>query len=156
VGWKKILKKVGKAALTGGRIAASFDPTGIAENVLEALKGAGVLKDPAAEAKAREILLEHERAMAALEMEFIKEVNATMRAEAQSGSWWQRSWRPMAGYTLCAVVVNNYILVPYLAKYGVLVITIPSEVWVMLMAVVGVAAWTRGKEKEVRIQSGNK
>src|SRR4051812_22342224 len=67
-------------------------------------------------------------------------VNETMREEAKSASWMQRSWRPMCGFTLAATVVNNYILLPYFAGFGVRPIEIPDIVWQTLLAVVGVSA----------------
>jgi hypothetical protein len=77
----------------------------------------------------------------------IQSVNATMQAEARSEHWAQWLWRPCFGFTACAVLINNYVLLPYLKPFGVQVIEIPSEVWIMIMAVLGVAAWTRGQEK---------
>jgi roadblock/LC7 domain-containing protein len=74
-------------------------------------------------------------------------VNTTMQAEAKSEHWMQWAWRPTFGFTACAILVNNYILLPYLVHFGVVVINIPSEVWLMIMAVLGVAAWTRGRDK---------
>ena len=77
----------------------------------------------------------------------ISSVNATMQAEAKSEHWMQWSWRPFFGFTGAAILINNYVLLPYFAKLGIVPIVVPSEVWLMLMAVLGVAAWTRGQEK---------
>lgn len=77
----------------------------------------------------------------------ISAVNATMQAEAKSEHWMQWAWRPTFGFTACAVLVNNYVLLPYLSNVGIKPIEVPSEVWIMIMAVLGVAAWTRGQEK---------
>lgn len=81
------------------------------------------------------------------ESALVQAVNSTMQAEAKSEHWLQWSWRPMFGYTGAGILINNYILLPYFAKLGIVPITVPSEVWLMLMAVLGVAAWTRGQEK---------
>lgn len=89
-----------------------------------------------------------------LEKSVIQAVNETMRAEATSEHWAQWLWRPCFGFTACAVLVNNYILLPYAAPLGVQPIVIPSEVWVMVMAVLGVAAWTRGTEKIEAVKKG--
>lgn len=86
-------------------------------------------------------------ATVAYQQSVITAVNETMRAEAASEHWMQWSWRPLFGYTACAVLVNNYILLPYLKPVGIIPIEVPSEVWLMIMAVLGVAAWTRGQEK---------
>ncbi len=79
--------------------------------------------------------------------EALTAINATMQAEAKSEHWMQWSWRPTFGFTACAILVNNYILLPYLSKFGIVPIAVPSEVWLMIMAVLGVAAWTRGRDK---------
>lgn len=81
------------------------------------------------------------------QMSVIESVNQTMQAEAKSEHWAQWLWRPTFGFTACAVLINNYVLLPYLQPWGVVPIVVPSEVWLMVMAVLGVAAWTRGQEK---------
>ncbi len=77
----------------------------------------------------------------------IASVNTTMQNETRSEHWMQWSWRPTFGFTACGILVNNYILLPYLVKHGAVSILVPMEVWMMIMAVLGVAAWTRGQEK---------
>jgi hypothetical protein len=74
-------------------------------------------------------------------------VNATMQAEAKSEHWMQWAWRPTFGFTGAAILVNNYILLPYFAKLGVVPIVVPAEVWMMIAAVLGVAAYVRGRDK---------
>ena len=88
-------------------------------------------------------LLDHETTL-------IKEVNATMREEAKSEHWLQWSWRPIVGYTFSAVIINNYILLPYFATKGLQAIVIPGEVWSAMLVILGVAAGTRGWEKITR------
>ena len=96
--------------------------------------------------------LEAELAKATIEYQSIalQAVNATMQAESKSEHWPQWSWRPAIGFTACGILVNNYILLPYFGPLGIVPIVVPSEVWVMIMAVLGVAAWTRGQEKIAR------
>lgn len=89
-----------------------------------------------------------------LEKNVIIAVNTTMQSEAKSEHWAQWLWRPCFGFTACGVLVNNYILLPYLEPVGIKPIVIPSEVWVMIMAVLGVAAWTRGTEKIEAVKKG--
>lgn len=86
----------------------------------------------------------------------LESVNATMREEAKSEHWMVWSWRPLFGFAGAGILINNYILLPYFSKVGVLPIPVPSDVWLMVMAVLGVAAWTRGQEKVERVKhSGN-
>jgi hypothetical protein len=75
----------------------------------------------------------------------IASVNQTMQAEAKSEHWLQWTWRPIFGFTGSAMLINNYILLPYLVQFGATLIAVPMEVWMMIMAVLGVAAWTRGQ-----------
>lgn len=91
------------------------------------------------------------QATVAYQQTVITAVNETMKAEAGSQHWMQWSWRPLFGFTACGVLVNNYILLPYLKPVGIVPIEVPSEVWIMIMAVLGVAAWTRGQENIAKV-----
>lgn len=123
------------------------------EEVKGAVEGLGgaVAKAAAAFKADPTKVIEFETAIAQATIQFqqsaITAVNATMQAEAKSEHWMQWAWRPTFGFTACAVLVNNYILLPYFKPLGVIPIEVPSEVWIMVMAVLGVAAWTRGQEK---------
>lgn len=74
----------------------------------------------------------------------ITAVNRTMQAEAASDKWMQWSWRPTIGFTFAGVIVNNYILLPYFKLYGLVPISIPSELWTAMLVILGAAAATRG------------
>jgi len=88
----------------------------------------------------------------------IQSVNATMQDESKSHHWLQWAWRPIFGITGAAVIVNNYILLPYLQAFGIKPIDIPDITWQVILAVVGVSALTRGGEKIVAVlkNSGGK
>ena len=88
----------------------------------------------------------------------IQSVNATMQDESKSPHWLQWAWRPIFGITGAAVIVNNYILLPYLQAFGIKPIVIPDITWQVILAVVGVSALTRGGEKIVAVlkNSGGK
>ncbi|HBG45844.1 MAG TPA: hypothetical protein DDW94_02535 [Deltaproteobacteria bacterium] len=81
------------------------------------------------------------------EAKVMESVNATMREEARSEHWMQYSWRPTLGFTFAAVIVNNYILLPYFKGVGLMPIDIPAGIWEAMLIVLGVAAGTRGLEK---------
>ena len=72
-------------------------------------------------------------------------VNTTMQAESKSEHWAQWIWRPIVGFTFCAVLINNYILLPYFnfAKQ----IVVPDQVWYAFLAILGVSAAGRSVEK---------
>lgn len=82
--------------------------------------------------------LETERlALAALES-----VNATMRAEAAAEHWPTYSWRPFVGYVFGVMMLGVYFVLP-LMKMPVPVV--PTEAWLAMGGVLGVASWFRGK-----------
>jgi hypothetical protein len=93
----------------------------------------------------------HEAEMKAMDNEVraLETVNQTMREEAKSEHFLQWAWRPIVGFTMSAVMVNNYILLPYFRKFGLLPIEIPGEVWNVMLVVLGIAAGTRGYQKIV-------
>ena len=80
----------------------------------------------------------------------IESVNATMREEAKSEHWAQWLWRPCVGFTFCAVIINNFILIPYFISYGLQPIIIPEGIWSAILIILGVSAGTRGVEKIMR------
>lgn len=85
----------------------------------------------------------------------VEAVNATMQAEAKSDSWLQKSWRPCIGFTVIAISINNFVLLPYFHNQGLLPVDIPQTVWGMFMAILGITAYTRGQEKVTKLQNGN-
>ena len=92
-----------------------------------------------------------EQAKLNAESTILTAINATMQAEAKSEHWLQWSWRPCVGFTFVVTVINNYVLYPYIAKYGVVQIVVPDSVWAAMLAVLGVAAYVRGRDR----QNGN-
>lgn len=46
----------------------------------------------------------------------------------------QWAWRPAFGFAACSVLVNNYILLPYLKPVGIVPFEVPQEVRLMIMA----------------------
>jgi Holin of 3TMs, for gene-transfer release len=75
----------------------------------------------------------------------ITAVNQSMQAEAKSEHWLQYSWRPLYGYTGILLILHNYVLASYFARFGLTPLVVPSEIWYLLTAVVGVSAYTRGQ-----------
>jgi hypothetical protein len=83
------------------------------------------------------------------EIRALETVNQTIREEAKSEHWMQWAWRPMIGFTLSGILINNFILLPYCRKFGLLPIEIPSGVWEVMLVVLGISAGTRGYQKIV-------
>ena len=69
-------------------------------------------------------------------------------AEAQGGSWIQRSWRPITMLTFVFIIANNYILVPYAVAFGASVpmLDIPPGMWSLLT--VGIGGYIGGRTYE--------
>jgi len=91
--------------------------------------------------------LEFEKAVLDASTRQQEAVNATMQAEAKSEHWMQWSWRPTVGFTFAGVIINNYILLPYFASFGLKPLDIPEGIWSAMLVVLGVAAGTRGLQK---------
>ena len=69
-------------------------------------------------------------------------------AEAK-GNWLQRSWRPLLMLSVMAIVVNNYILFPYLSMWTtkVVVLELPGGLWALLTTGVGgYVVWRSGEK----------
>lgn len=135
---------IGKIAEAGARITESI--TGVVGKLLGRKEG---LK--AQDVKVEEIKAEVEKVvnenLVELEKVFAQEletVNQTMREESKSEHWAQWLWRPMIGFTFCAVLVNNYILLPYFKNKGMEVIVIPDNVWTAILVILGAASAGRG------------
>ena len=124
-----------------------FGSKGLVGSVLDILKSTGIVKDPEAELKATQALMVFQLQLQEQESKQLESINATMREEAKSEHWAQWLWRPAVGFTFSGILINNYILLPYFAKYGFLSLPIPGEVWSAMLVILGVAAGTRGLEK---------
>jgi len=77
-------------------------------------------------------------------------------AEVQ-GHWLQRNWRPMLMLSIMAIIVNNYIVYPYLTLFGIpaAVLELPEKMWSLLT--LGVSGYVVGRsiEKIAETKWGN-
>jgi len=69
-------------------------------------------------------------------------VNATMQTEATAEHWPTYSWRPFIGFVFGIMMLGVYFVLPLL---HIPVPPVPTEAWLALGAVLGVASWHRGK-----------
>ena len=69
-------------------------------------------------------------------------------AEAKGG-WMQRNWRPILMLSLVAILINNYILFPYLASVtdAVKVLEFPAGFWALINLGIGGYVGARTVEK---------
>lgn len=114
--------------------------------------------DPETAAKLKMLIEENEYKFAELDAKLriaeleaekatIESVNATMREEAKSEHWAQWLWRPCIGFIFALVIFSNYIILPYLAKYGLKAAEIPDNVWMAMLVILGAASGLRGLAK---------
>tara|TARA_R100001594_G_scaffold38894_1_gene70361 strand:+ start:12119 stop:12523 length:405 start_codon:yes stop_codon:yes gene_type:complete len=73
-------------------------------------------------------------------------------AEAKGESWIQRSWRPITMLSFVVIIVNNYIVVPWLKTFGLpaVFLEIPPDMWTLLSIGIGGYICSRGAEKGIQ------
>jgi len=88
----------------------------------------------------------------------VESVNATMRTEAVSGDAWQRRWRPFWGYIsgvafFIQTVALIYVMIAVPATAPAIISSIASlqVFWSVPLAVLGISAYQRGKEKRAAL-----
>ena len=74
-------------------------------------------------------------------------VNATMQGEAKSDHWPTYAWRPFVGFCFGIAWLGVYLVLPILRGYVPAIVqpVIPSEAWMAIGGVLGIASWFRGK-----------
>jgi len=125
--------------------------------------------DPQAAVKLKELEFNHKEELERLviqgeanrlahETSAIESVNATMRTEAISGDAWQRRWRPFWGYIsgvafFMQIVAIIYVMIAIPAYAAALIASIASLqiFWSVPLAILGISAYQRGKEKRVAL-----
>lgn len=80
--------------------------------------------------------------------EELKTAASIIKAEATGESWLQRNWRPILMLSIVAIVVNNYLLYPYLVLFGApaVVLELPPELFNLMT--VGVGGYVVGRSAE--------
>jgi hypothetical protein len=81
-------------------------------------------------------------------------------AEAKGESWLQRNWRPLTMLIFVSIVLNNYILAPYIGLFAPsykLVLDTPPDLWALIKLGLGGYVVGRSAEKCVAAwkNSGN-
>lgn len=144
------------ATLLGGPLAGMAvkflaDKLGVPEQTVGAVTSAvnSMSETPEGRIKLAEIdaALKTHMVNAGVEMDRIASanllaVNATMQAETHAEHWPSYSWRPFCGFVFGTMMLGVYFVLPLL---HVPVPVVPTEAWLALGAVLGVASWYRGK-----------
>ena len=159
--WKDIAATVGKFAplagtLIGGPAGAALGALVSAalgvSNTPDAIQAA-IATDPGAalklaqfesdnQVKLQAMMFAHADNVIASETQVILAVNATMQGEAKSDHWPTYSWRPFVGFVFGAMFLGVYFVLP-MAHLPVPVV--PTEAWLSIGGVLGVASFFRGK-----------
>ena len=73
-----------------------------------------------------------------------------------SGNWLQKSWRPILMLAIVAIVVNNYILFPYLSLFTAqtVMLELPEKLWSLLE--IGVGGYVVGRSAEKIVETWKK
>lgn len=105
-----------------------------------------VFPDPIQNSKAKIELLNLQQSG---DLATIAEQSKIIVAEAQSESWIARNWRPLIMLLFGVILLNNYILVPWLKTFGlpVAMMDIPPNMWHLLELGMGGYIISRGFEK---------
>lgn len=133
------------ASMVRGILGKSDDGSPISEGEAQE-----VVKNPETYLKLRTMLQEMEIRKLQEETKRIGMVNQTMQAEAMSESKAQRGWRPFNGFLFGITLFCDYFLAQILlalAKSAVEWQHVPSEVYMLWSAMLGVTAASRGVEK---------
>ena len=154
--WKDVGKLVGEFApilgdllpIPGAGIAGKLVAQALGtDNTPDAIHAA-IKADPEAAIKLAKLEADNrallQQQLLAAETNRINTVNSTMQAEASSEHWMQWSWRPFVGFIFGVTFFGVYFVLPLLKMT---VPSIPSEAWMMIGAVLGVASWHRGATK---------
>lgn len=92
--------------------------------------------------KLQSMMFTHADNVIAADTAAIQAVNATMQAEAKADHWPTYSWRPFCGFIFGVTFLGVYLVLPLC---HVQVPTVPTEAWLAIGAVLGVASYFRGK-----------
>lgn len=123
----------------------------LAEPVLDIIDKSVKDKDEAEKIKAKVVLAFNNSAD-----ELVKVQGRIIEAEATGESWLQRNWRPILMLSVVAIVVNNYLLVPYLSAFGLLAVPLELPPELFNLMTVGVGGYVVGRSGEKIAASWNK
>lgn len=86
------------------------------------------------------------------ELAQIVEQSKVVIAEIQSESWLVRNWRPMIMVLFGIIMLNNYIIIPWLKTFGlpIAIMDIPPNMWSLLEIGMGGYVVGRSFEKSIK------
>ena len=98
--------------------------------------------------KANEFAAEAAKQMLDLDSKLVSYQRDIIVAEAKSESFIARNWRPIMMLAFVGIIVNNYMLLPYLIVFGVPAVPmeVPEDMWTLLH--IGVGGYVVGRSAE--------
>jgi hypothetical protein len=91
--------------------------------------------------------------LAALDTQFATEQAKVVMAEANSGSYLARNWRPILMLVFTAIIAHNYVIAP---MFSLSSFPIPDQMWELLKIGMGGYIFGRSVEKTVPMVTGNR
>ena len=106
--------------------------------------------------KANELKTEIKKSLMDMERELVKSQTAVIVAEAKSQSFIAQNWRPMIMLIFGAIILNNYILFPYIQMFGgtAIKLALPPAMWELLK--IGIGGYIVGRTGEKMVESYKK
>jgi hypothetical protein len=82
------------------------------------------------------------------DLQIISEQSAIIQAETKSESKLTQSWRPITMLCFVAIIVNNYIIYPYLSLFwhAAPLLPLPTDLWDLLK--IGIGGYVVGRSAE--------
>ena len=101
------------------------------------------------ESAIKEKMLEHE-------VQFVSYQRDIITAEAKSQSSLARNWRPITMLVFVLIILNNYLIYPYIQLFGgtAVQLPIPPDMWDLLK--LGIGGYIAGRSVEKGIESWKK
>ena len=108
--------------------------------------------------KANELETEIKKSLMGIEKQLIQSQTAVIVAEAKSQSFIAKNWRPMIMLIFGAIILNNYILFPYIQLFGgtAIKLDLPPAMWELLKIGIGGYIVRRTGEKMVDTYAKNR
>lgn len=99
---------------------------------------------------------EIQRAVLGIDRAVIEESARVIFGEVQGQSWLQRNWRPILMLGIVIIVMNNYLVYPYLSLFWnkAMVLVLPDDLWSLMKIGVGGYIIGRSTEKIAESVSG--
>ena len=106
--------------------------------------------------KANELETEIKKSLMGIEKQLIQSQTAVIVAEAKSQSFIAKNWRPMIMLIFGAIILNNYILFPYIQLFGgtAIKLDLPPAMWELLK--IGIGGYIVGRTGEKMVDTSAK